>query len=233
MNLFQTESTDITRALATRIWTTSKLNDLLAGVGLVLGTLAFAVAGVRLIVPPVSVELHVASAATPDRDFAPGPSDGLGGLAADLWWLRTHESWMAQDLERTQAGLRLTVAANPRPLAFWLNGARIMAYDMPEWRIARIGRSIASAATLRRINREQAHEALAWLERAREFHPHAPEIFVEQALIQWYRLHDATAAAQSFQWAAEQPGAPGYAMRLHDLLLRRPGQRILDDGLSG
>jgi hypothetical protein len=158
------------------------------------------------------------------RDFAPGFSTGMGALAADVLWLRTYESWRARDLERTQSNLRIVVAADPQPLAFWLNGARMTAYDMPEWRIDRIGRSIISGATFRRINREQAQRALAWLDRAREFHPHASEIFVERALIQLYRLNDAAAAAESFQRAAELPGAPSYAARLQGLLLRRRGR---------
>ncbi len=228
MNSFYAETLDRNRTSVSEIGAASQVKAAFVRAGYALAVLALVLAGVRVVVPPVSTELRIETTATAQSPavagsgpWAPASAQALGNLAADLFWLQTHESWVARDLERTQAGLQRTVAANPLALAFWLNGARITAYDMPEWRIDRTGRGIASSATLRRINREQAQEALAWLERAREFHPSAPEIFIEQALIQLYRLHDLAAAAASFKRAAEQPGAPFYAARLQVLLSQR------------
>jgi len=205
------------------------LLHLLGKISLLIAMIWLPLVGVRVIVPPISSEMKPA----PARKISESAQDlrvqigtvvsveGLRVLAGDVLWLRTHRAWVRGDLAATQVRLNLAVEANPRALAFWLNGARMLAYDMREWRIARAGRGVASTATWRRITREQADQAFAWLDRAGRFHPRAPEIFVERALIQLYCLGDSAAAAENFRLAAERPRAPGYAARLQLVLLQR------------
>jgi len=60
----------------------------------------------------------------------------LGGMRAAVasgLWLRTNQAWERQDAAGTTALLQLTVAADERPLYFWINGARMLAYDIPVW----------------------------------------------------------------------------------------------------
>ncbi len=153
----------------------------------------------------------------------------LGGfrtLAADFLWLRVNVLWEKRDLPGTMQNLRLVTALDPRPLVFWLNGARMMAYDMPAWRVAALGgRAVGAGGVARRIESDQAHLALAWLDAALKFHPASPAVFIERANIRINCLHDPAAAAEEYRRAAGQPGAPRYAARLHAEMLRRAGRK--------
>ena len=61
---------------------------------------------------------------------------GFRALVADGTWIRMYDVWEERDLPVVDTLIRLVTAIDPRPLYFWLNGARIMAYDMPDWRVA-------------------------------------------------------------------------------------------------
>lgn len=147
----------------------------------------------------------------------------LGGMRAAVaggLWLRTNQAWERHDAAETATLLRLTVAADDRPLYFWLNGARMLAYDVPSWADAP-GRPEAAR---RQAAVEGAVVAQAFLEAGLVAHPRSPEILVEMATIQLRVAGDREAAAALFRLAAEQPGAPYYAARIHGELLRELGR---------
>ena len=151
---------------------------------------------------------------------------GFRAIVADFTWLRLHVIWEQRDLPATEGLLRLVSAIDPRPLYFWLNGARIVAFDMTAWRIeAAGGYDAVPAAQQERMGSEQAHLAIRWLDDAMAFHPASATLWIERANIELNRLHDTAAAAASYRRASEQPGAPDYAARLHGELLKRLGRK--------
>lgn len=150
---------------------------------------------------------------------------GFRAVIADLLWLQTNLAWEDSDLPATQTLINLVTAVDSRPLYFWINGARMIAYDMPVWRIdAAGGYARVPEAAQRRIAEEQAQVALALLERALAVHPDDPVLFVEMANIHLRRRQDAATAAAYYRRAAEQPGGPFYAGRIYAELLRRLGR---------
>jgi hypothetical protein len=150
---------------------------------------------------------------------------GFRALAADALWLKLHFSWERHDLAAADALVRLVPTTDPRPEYFWLNGARIMAYDFPVWRIrAAGGFETVATSTQQQIMREQGVAAIAWLERGMAFHPHNAEFWIERANVELNGLHDVAAAAQSYRQAWAQPHAPYYAARLYAEMLRRTGR---------
>jgi hypothetical protein len=144
---------------------------------------------------------------------------GLRGAVADGFWLRTNLAWERRDVAATTALLRLTVAADERQLYFWVNGARILAYDLPEWRA-----DGAPQALRQRLARDQARVALDFLEQGLRSHGPEAGLFIEMANIRLRALGDREGAARLFRLAAEQPGAPYYAARIHAELLRELGR---------
>lgn len=149
---------------------------------------------------------------------------GLRAVAAGGAWLRANLAWERQEAAATRLFLELAVATDDRPLYFWLNGARMMAYDFPVWRAAG-----APAAARARINAEEAGRALAFLERGAAGHPAKAEFYLEMATIRLRALGDREEAARLFRLAAEQPGAPWHAARIHAELLReldRPAEAL-------
>lgn len=151
---------------------------------------------------------------------------GFRALVADAAWLRMYALWEKRDLPGTETLIRLVTAIDPRPVYFWLNGARIMAFDLTAWRIA-LGGGYDRVPELvqDRIGREQGAQALRHLEAAHAFHPQNADLWIERANIELNRMRDPVAAAESYRKAWEQPGAPYYAARLHAELLRRTNRK--------
>lgn len=151
---------------------------------------------------------------------------GFRAIVADFTWLRLHVIWEQRDLPATESLLGLVTAIDPRPLYFWVNGARIIAFDMSAWRIADAGGYDAlPKAQQERIGAEQARLAIRRLDAAMTFHPASADLWIERANIELNRLHDTAAAAASYRRAWEQPHAPYYAARLHAELLKRLGRK--------
>lgn len=151
---------------------------------------------------------------------------GFRAIVADFTWLRLHVIWEKRDLPGTETLLRLVTAIDPRPLYFWVNGARILAFDMTAWRIADAGGYDAVPPELQeKLGAEQARLAIRRIEDAMKFHPANASLWIEKANIELNRLHDTAAAAGSYRTAWEQPGAPDYAARLHAELLKRLGRK--------
>ena len=146
-------------------------------------------------------------------------------MVASGYWLRTNLAWERHDLAGTVSLIDMTVAADERPLYFWLNGARILANDMPEWRmIGPVPRSFRAIA-----NEEQAQAALHFLEKGLRWHGPEAAFYIEMANIHLRRRGDVESAARYYRLAAEQPGAPYYAARIHGELLRelhRPAEAL-------
>lgn len=159
------------------------------------------------------------------QGVAAGLLGGFRALAADFLWLKASAGWEDNDLPATQTLIKSVTAIDPRPLYFWINGARMIAYDMPHWRIAQAGGFDAVPSVVRRrIDEEQARVALALLAEARRVHPASPAVLIEIADIHLRRLGDVATAADYYGLATAMPGAPHYAARVQAALLRMLGR---------
>ncbi len=150
---------------------------------------------------------------------------GFRAIVADFFWIKTNSVWEDNDLPATQTFIKLVTAIDPRPLYFWQNGSRMIAYDMPNWRItAAGGYDIVPQVEQRRIDQEQATVALTYLNEAFGYHPDSALLHVEIANVYLNRLKDNASAADAYRKAAEQPNAPYYAARIYAELLRKLGR---------
>jgi len=150
---------------------------------------------------------------------------GMRSLIASGCWLRANLAWERQNRTETTALIDLTVAADERSLYFWLNGARILANDIPEWRMS----GPVPRAYRAMVNEEQAQLALAFLDKGIRWHGADAAFYVEMANIHLRRRGDVEAAAKYYKLAAEQPDAPYYAARIYGELLRelhRPAEAL-------
>lgn len=143
---------------------------------------------------------------------------GLRPVVAGGFWLRANLAWERRDPVATTALIELTVAADERPAYFWLNGARMLAYDLPEWLP-----DDAPEAVRRRAREACARQALRFLEKGLRWRGTDADLLVEMANIH-LRRGDLEGAARCYRFAAEQPDAPYYAARIHADLLRRLGR---------
>jgi len=145
---------------------------------------------------------------------------GMRSAAASGFWLRANLAWEKRDVPETASLIGLTVAADERPLYFWLNGARMLAYDMPEWQ----SREVMPAAVWQQVNARFAGQAIRLLEQGLHWHGADAAFYVEMGNIHLRRTGDLAAAAQCYRLAAEQPGAPYYAARIYAELLEKQGR---------
>ncbi len=151
---------------------------------------------------------------------------GFRAILADFLWLSVNLGWERRDLARTHALIRLATTVDARPHYFWINGARILAYDMPQWRIeAAGGPAVVGAAARRTIDEEQAELALELLAAALRHHPGDPFLLLEVGNIRLRRLGDLAAAAEAYREAAGRPGVPYYAARIHAEFLKQLGRK--------
>ena len=166
---------------------------------------------------------------SPAEPAAPAVSAALLGgcraLVADGLWLEAYRAWARRDAAATTALIRLTTDVDDRPLYFWVNGARMLAYDLAQWRLeAAAAGGPVPAAVRARIATEQADLGLAYLAEARRRHPQSADLCIEIANIHLNLRADPAAAARWYREAAGLPGAPYYAARIHAELLRRLGR---------
>ncbi|MBC8010169.1 MAG: hypothetical protein H7067_08730 [Burkholderiales bacterium] len=150
---------------------------------------------------------------------------GFRAIVADLFWIRTNSIWETNDLAGTEISIRLVTAIDPRPLYFWMNGSRMIAYDMPNWRIdAAGGYDKVPEAVKRRFDEEQSGKAIKYLEGGIGFHPQDPLMVLEIANVHLNRLKDVETASRYYLQASKMPDAPYYAARIYGELLRRLGR---------
>jgi len=83
----------------------------------------------------------------------------------------------------------------------------------------------APAAVRQQVRDGQAQRALDFLSKGLRWHGADADLYVEQASIHLRRRGDLESAARCYRLAAEQPGAPYYAGRLHAELLVELGRR--------
>jgi len=142
---------------------------------------------------------------------------GLRPVGANLAWLQLQGAWQQRNPAEVMAWIRIAIELEPQSLYFWANGARMIANDLPAW-LSAAGQASAE------IRQRQADLALALLDDARAWHDQNPQYWIERATIELNGVRDYVAAADSFRRAAQCPGAPYFAARLHAELLVRQGR---------
>ena len=154
-----------------------------------------------------------------------GMLGGFRAIIADFLWIQTNTIWENQDRVKLDTMIRLVTTIDPRPDFFWINGARMIAYDVPNWRIKEEGGYFElPESRQQQIDQEQAEQAFTLLETARKFHPDKARLYLETGQIYMNRLKENLKAAEWFLLASKKPDAPYYAARIYAELLRREGK---------
>jgi hypothetical protein len=140
---------------------------------------------------------------------------GFRGLAADFVWLRVQLAWERGDEADVRRWSELATTIDPTAPGFWLNGARMLAYDFADARAREAGLSAGEAESGRRhIDAEQAGKALRYLQTGARHLPEEPLLWIEMGNIHLNRRHAPDAATACYERAVALPGAPAYAERI-------------------
>ncbi len=144
---------------------------------------------------------------------SPAKAGGYRTLAADCLWLKTNLAWETKDPVRVRRLIDFTVLADPEAPYFWLNGARILAYDFPVWQCEQEYQAPLAVQNHWRV--AGADEALRLLERGQQWHGKSAALYLEMANICLYALGDRHRAAECYRLASVQNDAPDYAARIY------------------
>ncbi len=151
-----------------------------------------------------------------------GMLGGFRAIMADFLWIQTNVVWEKRDRAKLDPMVRLVTTLDPRPDFFWINAARMIAYDVPNWRIREEGGyDKVPEARQEAIDREQAQQAFTLIDQALQYHPDNPKLYLEKGQIYLNRLDAPAKAAPWFLKAWQQPGAPYFSARIYAELLRR------------
>lgn len=154
-----------------------------------------------------------------------GVLGGFRAIMADFLWIRTNTIWERRDRVKLDAMVRLVTTLDPRPEFFWINASRMIAYDVPHWRIREEGGyNAVPEARQQAINLDQSTQAFDLIDEALEFHPDRAKLYLEKGQIYLNRLKDDANAATWFLKASQQSDAPYFAARIYAELLRKQGK---------
>lgn len=142
-----------------------------------------------------------------------GATSGWRILAADLMWLSAYRAWEARDAERMRRRLQWVGWLDPVPATYWLNGARMLAYDVTAWRLAN-GSTAADSARSREIRDEQLQQARGHLEAARRSRPGRAVWWTEEAVLHLTLAGDRDAAREALVRAQACRDAPEWVARV-------------------
>lgn len=162
----------------------------------------------------------------PARDVGMTMFGGLRQVVGSACWLRSYTAWEQREMEEALYFARMAVLADPTERFFWLNGARMIAYDFPRWELSLNEQAgvVLSQSQEMKIRETHVREALRWLDHASAALPDDPRIHVERGLIYLNLTGDRAQAAQCFRTAWETSEHPWFAARLYGELLRSMGR---------
>jgi len=151
-----------------------------------------------------------------------GSLGGLRALAADFLWLQTNYYWQKKNYGLTETTARAVTRLQPDYPFFWIETARMIAYDMPVWRF---GKDRTTPKTVeKRIRRQQAERGLAFLDEAAQFAPESAAIPAEKARIYWTVLDEPGQAERYYKIAFEKPSRRALYARLRAVILMDLGR---------
>lgn len=141
---------------------------------------------------------------------------GYRSIAANVIWLELNGSWERQEIDETVTKIELATSTDPRVSYFWVNGARIIANDIPVWAATSQGITRESHPdTMAAINRKFGSKALDLIDRALLSHPQNLDLMVDRAVIYWKKMEDLDKAAELFLEIANLSDGPYFAGRLY------------------
>ncbi len=141
-------------------------------------------------------------------------------ITADFLWIQMYTYWENKKKDQTSSWVRLVTIISPRTRHFWLEGARIVGYDIPYWKINSLGGSFKVPERVQDTYlKKQALIAIKLLHQALEHHPNDYSITMQIAQFYYDKLKDKEKAAEYFLLASKSHHSTGLASRIYAKLL--------------
>lgn len=136
---------------------------------------------------------------------------GFRSIVADMLFIQAHVAWERTEWGRVLLLFRQVTTLQPRSVLFWDMAAWHMAWNAGT---AALNDPVQPRLALR-IKRQREYFEIArdFLERGIRNNPQSPKLYEAMARLYREKYKEHARAAEYFEKAAEQPGAPAYARR--------------------
>jgi tetratricopeptide (TPR) repeat protein len=151
---------------------------------------------------------------SPKSELHRSLAGGFSGLMADFSWIGAYQSWAKRDIRGMRADLDRVVSFNPQAIHFWINGARMLSYDVAAWRTENLPKEERVM-----VNREQVKEALMFLDQGKAVNPGRFEFALEEAIILLRLGSDTEGALAALESVEGMENLPEYIGRIRGELL--------------
>lgn len=159
--------------------------------------------------------LEPASTETTSRNL-----HGFRAFAADVKWISAYQAWQNRDEIRLKQELAWATRLAPGNMVYWLEGARMLGYDVAAWRRG----DLRQAGDIDQINRTAFESARAYLAAGEIRHPRRAVFPIEEAVMQLRLVGDGAAAEKAMARAQHYADAPYFVARVRAELLIKLGR---------
>ncbi len=136
---------------------------------------------------------------------------GFRALIADVLFIQAYSAWERTDWTRLYLLMRQATALQPHNLLFWDTAAWHLAWNASAAALHAPGP--ATPAARRKTQREYIDLGREFLERGLQHNPHSPLLLEALARLYREKYGNHERAAEFYQKAAAEPGAPSYVHR--------------------
>ncbi|MDB4473371.1 hypothetical protein N9023_00045 [Opitutaceae bacterium] len=145
---------------------------------------------------------------------------GFRAFAADVKWIAAYQAWQNRDETRMKQELAWATRLAPGNVIYWLEGARMLGYDVAAWRRG----DLVEADDISQINQTAFELARAHLSAGEVCHPERAALPIEEAVMQLRLVGNVASAEQALARAQQCADAPYFVARVRAELLIKLGR---------
>ena len=147
---------------------------------------------------------------------------GYRSLVADFIWIKSYVCWENKDIARCVSSMELACAIDPQMTMFWVQGASVIAFDIPHWQFERLPKKMQTDEKMELMRVRQARQAIAFIDKGLAMFPDSYELLIQKGQVAiGAKLFD---IAEQCYGKASELNDGFYARRIYASLLEKNGK---------
>ncbi len=146
---------------------------------------------------------------------------GYKSLVADFVWIKSYINWEKRNIAKCVSAIEMATQIDPEMTMFWVQGSRIIAFDIPHWLWDKIPEKNRTEDKLNFFKKRQGLEAIAFVNKALKMFPNNYELLIQKGQIA-IAIDDYLLAQECF-YKATTVNDGFYARRIYASLLAKNG----------
>lgn len=147
---------------------------------------------------------------------------GYRSLVADFVWIRSYVCWENKDIARCVSSMELACAIDPQMTMFWVQGASVIAFDIPHWIFNNLPKKMQTDEKMEVLRVRQARQAIAFIDKGLAMFPDNYDLLIQKGQVAiGAKLFD---IAEDCYARASELNDGFYARRIYASLLVKNGK---------